>query len=395
VNFSDEEYVRLYTSDTVTWKCLGWQGQALLSLALRKFDRAGVLEFGRHGPEKALMVATGVPLEVVAAGLSALLSEQVWVIDGDRIFWPKYIDAQTCTRSQRVRQRASRARRQGQSEPPECDNASQNVTTGHENAPAVTDVTECHPRRGEARQGSDPSLVSSSNLVGEISDAREPEPGPPPAPPPPARLPTRRERATADLMTCPAAELAAHVRANPHDASISPLADRPDVAAINAGWSKAVGLVIRPLGCYSERNKPLQAILDALAVAPIEDVLRACEQAGRDDWCTGRKGSERDQARKRDVGCLSPTVLRRLLDTVDESAAKDRKRKANADKLAAAERSERERESGPRAPPPAVKRVRELVSGVIAKPPASLPRALARPMSAEEIDAALASGGST
>lgn len=174
MNFSDEEYVRLYTSDTVTWKCLEWQGQALLSLALRKFDRAGVLEFGRHGPEKALMVATGLPLEVISAGLPKLVSEEVWVIEPDRIFWPKYVDAQTCTRSERVRQRASRARRQAQPQPTECDTASRIVTSGHENASGVTDVTECHPRRGEARQGLDPSLLDSSDLGG--SDAREPPP---------------------------------------------------------------------------------------------------------------------------------------------------------------------------------------------------------------------------
>lgn len=111
MNFADEEYVRLYTADTVTWKCLGWEGQALLALALRKFDRSGVFEFGKHGPEKALLVSTGLPIELIKTGLQRILDEGIWDLEQDRLFWPRYIEAQTCSRSDKLRQRISRARK--------------------------------------------------------------------------------------------------------------------------------------------------------------------------------------------------------------------------------------------------------------------------------------------
>lgn len=196
-------------------------------------------------------------------------------------------------------------------------------------------------------------------------------------------------------MTCPATELAARCRANTHDASLTDLESRPDVTAVNAAWSKAVGIALRRLGCYSDRNRPLQAILDALAVASLEDVLRACDQASRDDWCCGRKGTDRDQARKRDVGCLSPTVLRRLLDAADAEAAKQKRKRENEERIAAAEAAERRREREARTAPrvaPTSRDINALVSGV-AKPIDSVrteqqPKQ-SKPMTAEEIDRAL------
>jgi hypothetical protein len=184
MNFSDEEYVRLYVADTVTWKMLEWQGQALLALALRKFDRAGVFEFGRHGAQKALQAALGLPDDVVASGLARLVEESVWELQEGRIFWPKYIDAQTCKRSDRVRQRAARARR-GAGQPVTEDTqddanrdiASRSVTSGHESGSGVTNVTKCHPRRGEADlNSSDPNLTGdpSAPLVAPTKPIRDP-----------------------------------------------------------------------------------------------------------------------------------------------------------------------------------------------------------------------------
>jgi len=133
-----------------------------------------------------------------------------------------------------------------------------------------------------------------------------------------APLETRRVRATDDLMSCPIGELAKRCRENQHDAGFAPVGERPELVKFNAAWSTAVGLSTRSLGTYSDRNRPLLALLDAFAITSEADMARVAEQAARDDWCTGRKGSERDTARKRDIGCLSPTVLRRLLDAADE-----------------------------------------------------------------------------
>jgi hypothetical protein len=151
VNFADEEYVRLYTADTVTWEMLGWQGNALLPLALRKFDRSGVFEFGHHGAVRALRAATKLPEEIVQVGLKALLDEQIWVMEEDRIFWPKYIEAQTCKRSDRLRQRMARSRRsteQDVTDTPERDNSSRCVTDSHE-TPQLSQLVTL----GKARQG--------------------------------------------------------------------------------------------------------------------------------------------------------------------------------------------------------------------------------------------------
>jgi hypothetical protein len=91
---------------------------------------------------------------------------------------------------------------------------------------------------------------------------------------------------------------------------------------INQAWSDAVGLRARPLGCYSDKNRTLIALLEAFETTSEADLLRACEQASRDDWCTGKTAGKGDNPRKRDVGCLSQNVLRRLLDACEESRPK-------------------------------------------------------------------------
>jgi len=43
MDWSNERYVRVYTRDTAEYLALCWQAKALLSLLLRKCDRAGVV----------------------------------------------------------------------------------------------------------------------------------------------------------------------------------------------------------------------------------------------------------------------------------------------------------------------------------------------------------------
>ena len=111
MDFSDEPYVRLYTTDTTTWHMLEWEGQCVLMQMLRRFDRAGVFACGKHAPVKAIVAATRMPRKVVEVGLRHLLDEQVWLLRGDALVWPKYLKAQTCARSDRVRKLDERARR--------------------------------------------------------------------------------------------------------------------------------------------------------------------------------------------------------------------------------------------------------------------------------------------
>lgn len=179
--------------------------------------------------------------------------------------------------------------------------------------PSVTRVrSEARPANAEAQPGQGQPI------------APQPAHSEPPRPIPPSEpkcvpLATRRVRATDDLMTCPVGELAKRCRLNQHDAGVAPLGERPELVRVNEAWARAVGLQVRPLGSYGDRNRPLTALLEAFEVATEDELLRACEAAARDDWCCGRKGSDRDQARKRDIGCLSQTVLRRLLDAAAEA----------------------------------------------------------------------------
>jgi hypothetical protein len=65
VNWGDEEYVRLYVRDTVTWKLLGWEGRTVLLHMLRgKFDRSGVFVTGGHTLSRAVTAATDLPPDV-------------------------------------------------------------------------------------------------------------------------------------------------------------------------------------------------------------------------------------------------------------------------------------------------------------------------------------------
>ena len=135
MNYEDEEYVRYYTRETVGWKALGWEGQAVLALMLHgKFDRSGVFDCDGHDPSHAVTLVTGAPIEVTAVGLKRLTDCGAWVIVGGRIVWPKYVHAQSCRRTDKARQRESRDKRRVDALNPtvtNSDDPSHAVTGGH------------------------------------------------------------------------------------------------------------------------------------------------------------------------------------------------------------------------------------------------------------------------
>lgn len=110
MNFEDEEYRRLYIRRTVTNRRLGWEGRAVMHEMLYEFDRAGVWDAGED-PAEDISVTVGLPLEVTRVGLQRLFSTGTWILNGTRIVWPRHLEAQTCPRSDRLRQQESRARR--------------------------------------------------------------------------------------------------------------------------------------------------------------------------------------------------------------------------------------------------------------------------------------------
>lgn len=141
MNFEDEPYVRVYVRDTKTWLKLGFEGQAVLLFVLRKLDRAGVLD-GIDEPAADVALLTGVPVAIVEAGLPRLLERGVLVLRGDRLIMPNYIEAQSCAKSDRLRQQEQRQRRRNDSLAD--SSASGAVTIRDDSSRDVTAVTSRH-----------------------------------------------------------------------------------------------------------------------------------------------------------------------------------------------------------------------------------------------------------
>jgi hypothetical protein len=184
---------------------------------------------------------------------------------------------------------------------------------------------------------------------------------------------------------------------------MAPVSERPELQQVNAAWCKAVDLKARPLGTYSDKNQGLINLLQAFEVASLEDLLRVCEEASRDDWCKGKTAGFGDTPRKRDVGCLSPKVLTRLLTAADERARKAAKVKARLEADIAEEQRLRERDDArPRAirpvkqgqRPPSISSLLASTSVDMAPPRSATVQVTGRPVTAEEIDRALQAGGS-
>lgn len=110
MNFSDEHYVRIYTRDTKTWLRWGWEGQCVFMFVMRKVDKSGVID-DIDDPVVDVSLITGLPEEVVAVGLPKVVKSGAIEITDGHLVVPKYIDAQTATKSDRQRARERRERR--------------------------------------------------------------------------------------------------------------------------------------------------------------------------------------------------------------------------------------------------------------------------------------------
>lgn len=160
MNYEDEDYVRYFTRDTVSWMALGWEGQAVLALMLHgKFDRSGVFDCDGHTPSHAVTLVTRMPEAVVEAGLGRLFKSKTWVHRDGKIVWPKFVEAQNCRRSDKARQRESRENRRREAlghEVTDRDQPSQPVTRGHTESQPVT------PSLAEQSRAEDPPTPLSA-----------------------------------------------------------------------------------------------------------------------------------------------------------------------------------------------------------------------------------------
>lgn len=106
----DENYVRVYTRDSLNWQLLGWEAQALFVLALRKADRLGMIELGSHGL-RGLCVLLKMPRDVVERASQELLDSGAWEFCDGTLVVPNFLDAQSAPMSTRARSRLFRERK--------------------------------------------------------------------------------------------------------------------------------------------------------------------------------------------------------------------------------------------------------------------------------------------
>jgi hypothetical protein len=110
VDWSNEQYVRLYIRDTKTWLKLRWEGQSLFMMLLRKVDRAGVLD-DIDDPVGDLALITGLPEEHVEVGFERLKKLGSIEMKGKALVIPNFIEANETPKSDRLRQLEYRQRR--------------------------------------------------------------------------------------------------------------------------------------------------------------------------------------------------------------------------------------------------------------------------------------------
>jgi len=150
MDYENEKYIRVFTRDTPNWALMSWEANGLLLLILRKLDRAGVLDLGRHGL-RGLAAILRVPLADIERLMPELLDggdDAPLVMKGTVLFMPNFLVGQEASQSDQARQRASREKRRDvaaarerhipiQSVTQSVD-PSQDVTNGHTVSQPVT-----------------------------------------------------------------------------------------------------------------------------------------------------------------------------------------------------------------------------------------------------------------
>lgn len=163
MDFANEHYIRVYTRDTTTWQRLGWDGQCVLVQLLRKMDAAGVLDIEDVEPWEAAVIHCRAPEDVARRGMARCLELGVLVHNRGSLVAPKYVEANTASKSDKQRQRESRTQRRAVALSRNVTTATGTVTNGHEQTEAVTD-------RHDRSLSSSP--IAFANAVQCVADAR-------------------------------------------------------------------------------------------------------------------------------------------------------------------------------------------------------------------------------
>lgn len=131
MDWSNEEYVRLYTRESVDVD-LSWEALALWRAMLTKFDRSGVI-VARNG-WTSIARMTRIPVDVVERAAPELLKDGRVRATNDGFLAPNFVTAQTANKSDKLRQRESRDRRREHA----ASQVIEHVDVGHTVSHSVT-----------------------------------------------------------------------------------------------------------------------------------------------------------------------------------------------------------------------------------------------------------------
>jgi hypothetical protein len=133
MDWSNEEYVRMYTRETADDLELSWEALALWRAMLCKFDRSGVIPVRNGWPSVARMVR--MPEDVVGRAGPELVTDGRVRVTKQGFVAPNFTEAQTTSKSDKLRQQESRDRRRSVAmfKVPEI------IDTGHAESRAVTE----------------------------------------------------------------------------------------------------------------------------------------------------------------------------------------------------------------------------------------------------------------
>lgn len=253
MDWANESYVRLYVRDTKTWMLLGWEGQCLLPLILRKLDRSGVLADVFNAEDMFVMLANGMPLDIVERGLSRLIAKEVVTFCDIGLLMPNYLVAQETPKTDKQRQKESRERRSVTSRNvTEESRAVMNESQDRSDSSQV--VTGCHA----LSQVVTPCLALPSSALPEKEEILPQNSEPRPKPRDPFR----------DQLTG------------------NQPGQRPDVIEVHELWKATFG---KPGAKIGNPNGQLATIIrDAIRDYGLEDCLAVVRQAPLDGMVTGK-----------------------------------------------------------------------------------------------------------
>jgi hypothetical protein len=172
MNWERELYVKTYVRDTPEFLAMSWQARCLLLELIRKVDRRGILQVGKHGI-RGIALAIRAPVEEIEAPVRELLAEGrlVWNEADGQFLVPNHVRAQGAAESDALRKRRERDRRyesdhpSGRARSSAPDDHASAGPTNAEGAEAAAACDRAVDPGGMSRVSGQPDTVSSASVA--------------------------------------------------------------------------------------------------------------------------------------------------------------------------------------------------------------------------------------